>query len=203
MPLKHTQKLLNRFVVSDFKIERSKCFHLGTLQYILVNGVPHLIREVREKKRTVRQIKDLMYELDTLRAQVEDEDLDKFDTQTLSLRRTLLSFVTCYTNLEKEAQVVIQRHQNDGDVLNENCLVNTPQLQVQESVVEVRLREAEERLQQVENLNQDIQDVHGVFAELNDIVGSQKEQVDMVETNVERASENVSVGLSNLVTASQ
>lgn len=203
MPLKHTQKLLNRFVVFDFKIEGYKCFHLGTLQYILANSVPHLIREVRDKKRTVRQIKDLMYELDTLRAQVENEDLDKFDRETLSLRRTLLSFVTCYTNLEKEAQVVIQRHQNDGDVANENSLVNTPQLQIQGSVEDVRLREAEQRVQQVENLNHDIQDVHGIFAELNHIVGTQKEQVDMVETNVDKASENVSVGLSSLVTASQ
>lgn len=203
MPLIHTQKLLSRLVVSVSKIERSKSFHVGSLKYISANGVPHLIREVRDKKRTVRQIKDLMYELDTLRAQVEDEDLDKFDRQTLSLRRTLLSFITCYTNLEKEAQMVIQRYQNDGDISNENGLVNTPQLQVQGSVAEARLCEAEQRLQRVENLNLDIQDVHGIFAELNHIVGTQKEQVDMVETNVERTSENVSVGLSSLVAASQ
>lgn len=56
-----------------------------------------LKREIKEKKRTVKQLRDLMYELDTLRAQVEDEDLDKFDIKTLSLRKIILNLINGYT----------------------------------------------------------------------------------------------------------
>lgn len=56
--------------------------------------VNELNREVRNKRKTIRQLKDLLYELDTLRAQVEDEDLDVFDTKTLSLRKQILGLVS-------------------------------------------------------------------------------------------------------------
>lgn len=39
-----------------------------------------------------------MYELDTLRTQVEDSDLGKFDSKTLSLRKTILELISSYTS---------------------------------------------------------------------------------------------------------
>lgn len=38
-----------------------------------------------------------MYELDTLRTQVDNEDLDKFDIKTLSLRKIILSLINGYS----------------------------------------------------------------------------------------------------------
>lgn len=37
-----------------------------------------------------------MYELDTLRTQVEDTDLGKFDSKTLSLRKRILKLLSDY-----------------------------------------------------------------------------------------------------------
>lgn len=60
-----------------------------------------ITKHLKEKKKVSRQIKDLMYELDTLRTQVQDVDLDKFDVKTLALRKTLLKLISGYAgNLE-------------------------------------------------------------------------------------------------------
>lgn len=40
-----------------------------------------------------------MYELDTLRTQVEDADLDKFDNKTLSLRKIILNLINGYLGI--------------------------------------------------------------------------------------------------------
>lgn len=53
-------------------------------------------REVKDKRRTIKQLRDLMYELDTLRTQVGDEDLDKFDIKTVSLRKIILGLINGY-----------------------------------------------------------------------------------------------------------
>lgn len=48
-------------------------------------------------KRVIAQLKSLLYELDTLRVQVENEDLDKFDVKTVSLRKNILQIISEYT----------------------------------------------------------------------------------------------------------
>lgn len=59
-------------------------------------NIPQLKKEAREKKNTVRQLKDLLYELDTLRAQVEDSSLDKFDNHTFALRKDIGALIKDY-----------------------------------------------------------------------------------------------------------
>lgn len=47
-------------------------------------------------RRTEAQLKSLLYELDTLRAQVNDDELDKFDVLTVALRKTILNIINQY-----------------------------------------------------------------------------------------------------------
>lgn len=55
-----------------------------------------LKHEVNNKKNTVRKLRDLFNELDTLRAQAESEDLDAFDEKTLPLRKIILGLLSEY-----------------------------------------------------------------------------------------------------------
>lgn len=66
---------------------------------IAINNIQQLQREIKDKKRTIKQLRDLMYELDTLRTQVEDADLDKFDNKTLSLRKIILTLINGYMGI--------------------------------------------------------------------------------------------------------
>lgn len=72
--------------------------HLKFLfQLIAQNEVLQVQQQTKNTKRIVRQLKDLMYELDTLRTQVEDSDLDGFDNKTLALRKIILNLITGYS----------------------------------------------------------------------------------------------------------
>lgn len=63
---------------------------------MLNKNTTQLKKETQEKKNVVKQLKDLLYELDTLRAQVEDSSLDRFDNQTFSLRRDIGALIKDY-----------------------------------------------------------------------------------------------------------
>lgn len=142
-----------------------------------------------------------MYELETLRARVEDSDLDNFDNKTFCLRKNITLLVKEYALLEKSALAIIEAAcDNPEDAENVDPFNNTPQLQLQVDIQELKMKE-EQRLQQVENINSDIQDLHGMFIDLNKMVGEQGEQVDVVENNVEDAQHNVNTGLKHLVKA--
>lgn len=65
-----------------------------------LNNTTQLVKEIKDKKRAVRQLRDLLYELDTLRTQVEDNDLDPFDTKTMPLRSSILKLTKAYQGTE-------------------------------------------------------------------------------------------------------
>ncbi|KAF2899762.1 hypothetical protein ILUMI_06425 [Ignelater luminosus] len=172
-------------------------------KHISSNNVEQIKWEIKDKKRIIRQLKDLMYELDTLRTQVEDSDLAKFDSKTLSLRKTILELISSYTNLENEAMQIISRNIEENNDKNQNPIQGISQLQVQENLSELKLNEKERQLRQVEALNKDIEDVHGIFTDLNQLAGEQKEHVNAIEANTEVASENINSGLRQLIQASK
>lgn len=58
-----------------------------------------LSQEVREIKVMLRQLKDLLYELDTLRVRVKDEDIDKFDSSTFTLRKSITNIIKDYAGV--------------------------------------------------------------------------------------------------------
>ena len=51
--------------------------------------------------RLVRQLEQLLYEMDTLRAQVQDDDIVKFDKLTANARASTISAIKEYLGNEK------------------------------------------------------------------------------------------------------
>lgn len=154
-------------------------------------------------KRVIAQLKSLLYELDTLRAQVEDQDLDKFDVKTVSLRKNILQIISEYTELLKQASSssTTQLSQQFSD--NNRTEDGLTQLQIKVSVDELKLQQKEECLRDVEKLHTDIQDLHTAYGSLHQMVVEQKENVDIVEENVESAHENVNTGARHVLTAAR
>lgn len=54
--------------------------------------------KIQEKniKKIETQLKNLSYELETLRTRVQDDDLDKFDMKTMPLRKCILQIINEY-----------------------------------------------------------------------------------------------------------
>ncbi|KAJ8954595.1 hypothetical protein NQ318_003126 [Aromia moschata] len=194
---------------------------------VLVNNGEQLKREVKDKKRLIKQLRDLMYELDTLRTQVEDADLDKFDTKTLSLRKIIISLITGYTgmycstcklfnliiaiytdmqcilDLEKTVEKVSNSHRQDEETDKENCdpFEGTSQLQLEEDLESLKLKQRQEQLNKVDNLNKDVGELHEMYKHLNEMVDTQKENVEHSGRTVETAQQNVEIGTRDIIKA--
>lgn len=98
----HHQKIFTEYkalvqTVPILKLLRCIILICMNFQLIASDNIDQLRIEIRNKKRTVRQLNDLSFELDTLRAQVEDKDLDVFDSKTVSLRKLILSLTNGYS----------------------------------------------------------------------------------------------------------
>ncbi|XP_018569409.1 syntaxin-1A isoform X2 [Anoplophora glabripennis] len=170
---------------------------------VLVNNAEQLKREIKDKKRTVKQLRDLMYELDTLRAQVEDEDLDKFDIKTLSLRKIILNLVNGYTELEKTVDRVTSTINENEEVgkENRNPFEGASQIQIQGNIADLKLKQHKDQLCKVENINNDVKELHEMYKDLNEMVVGQGEHVDNVEQSVENTQENVESGVRDIIKA--
>lgn len=87
------------------------------------------------------------------------------------------------------------------NIENENPFREADQIQIHDDLDKLQLEQAECTYQNVNALNKDIQSLHGIYVDLNTIVHTQKESVNMIETNVVNTQENVNQGLSHLIDA--
>jgi syntaxin 17 len=144
-----------------------------------------------------------MYELDTLRTQVEDVDLDKFDTKTLSFRKIIITLISGYTDLEKKcAELENRQNEEDQKLLEETSpFEGASQIQIHENLDDVVLRQRQELLNEVETVHKETEDLNQIYTQLHQMVEDQKEHVDQAEEKVESAHENVHAGFKDLVKA--
>ncbi|KAJ8962977.1 hypothetical protein NQ314_005694 [Rhamnusium bicolor] len=204
-PLKYIEVPLNKFT-EEVIPHHQKIYeqYKTTIQKLVqVNNEEQLKREVKDKKRTIKQLRDLMYELDTLRAQVEDVDLDKFDIKTLSLRKIILNLINGYSELEKAADNVTNalRENEEMDKENYNPFEGTSQLQIQENLEDLKLKQHQEQLNKVENINKDVGELHEIYKHLNEMVETQGQDVDNIEETVESTQNNVESGTRHIIKA--
>lgn len=180
-------------------------------------NITRLKKETTERKNAIRQLKDLLYELDTLRAQVEDSSLDKFDNQTFALRKNIAALIKDYVGkncngsfylyilntqfvaLERTASQVIKENEEPEEEEPSNPFEGINQIQMQESIQQIKLNAETERLNRIENLNENIHDIHGMYETLNNMVQEQKENVHIIEDNVEQTQEEVNEGVKTIV----
>ncbi|KRT85555.1 hypothetical protein AMK59_369, partial [Oryctes borbonicus] len=161
-----------------------------------------LSHEIKHKSRIVRQLKDLLYELDTLRTRVYDEDLDRFDSRTFSLRRSITTLIKDYAALETSALKFLEsQNEINENIENESPFHEADQIQINADLDELKLEESANTLGRVEALNKDIENLHGIYVDLNTMVAGQKEAVDTIEADVFKSEENVKEGLSHLIKA--
>lgn len=106
----------------------------------------------------------------------------------VALERTALQLISDSTIVTDE----------DSNNVN-NPFIGANQIQIQESIEELKLKAETEKFNKMMNLNENIQDLHGMYEDLNRMVVEQKESVDVIEENVENAQEDVNRGTRTLM----
>ncbi|XP_020278941.1 syntaxin-17 [Pseudomyrmex gracilis] len=148
--------------------------------------------------RIIKQLKELLYQMDTLRAQVLDADIDKFDKLTRSARTSIMNAIEEYLEMQLNCSTsppsFKSQHQEMQHPLDDNI-----QLQAEK---EDFLRQ-QACLEVWNSLQEEIQQLHELFIEFNKVVHDQKEMVENIEDNIEETQINVTQGEKYLQKASK
>ncbi|KAJ8973395.1 hypothetical protein NQ317_002763 [Molorchus minor] len=100
--------------------------------------------------------------------------------------------------LEKAVEKVTNRN-DDTDKENCNPFEGTSQIQIQDDLKSIKLKQQQEQLNQVENINKDVGELHEMYKHLNQMVDCQSENVDHIEKTVDDSQKNVDAGAKDIM----
>ncbi|CAK9802925.1 STX17 [Anthophora plagiata] len=148
-------------------------------------------KENMNVSRIIKQLKELLYQIDTLRAQVLDADINEFDKLTANARASIMNAVREYMELQLNLTNLSPISSKDEDQAESYPLDNR-YMQLQEKQQE--LQHQETCLHAWNNLQGDMHQLHQLFVDFNKIVDDQKELVNSAEDNIEETNTNVVQG---------
>ncbi|XP_020815901.1 syntaxin-17 [Drosophila serrata] len=205
LPLKQAEVSIQRFQemavphhMSLLKNHRSnieKSLALGDWQKIK--------KEELNALRVIKQIKNLLLEMDALREKVREEDLERFDDLMRPGRDQAFAGMKDFAELKLKSPTSTLGSQYDEDQDNpaENVDMHNlpahqhmPQLQVNFHLEEHTLAQRQACLDQMENLQREIYDLHGMFQGMRQLTAEQSVAVEKIADNAEEALENVQQG---------
>ncbi|XP_043286237.1 syntaxin-17 [Venturia canescens] len=153
--------------------------------------------------RLTKQMEQLLYEMDTLRSQVRDEDIDKFDKLTFNSRTSTIAAIKEYLELSFEPPSATSSRPESPKNEDQNATDPLEQRQIDLHAEEEDLERQKACLHAWNSLQQDLQQLHQLFVDFNQIIMDQREQIENVENNVVTADINVQQGVKCLEKASK
>lgn len=157
-------------------------------------------KEYLNVSRIIKQLKELLYQMDTLRGQVLDTDINEFDKLTGNARASIMNaieeYIVLQLNLPLSGASSPKEEDEDTQYIFKDC--------------NVKLQEEQENLERQQaclhtwnNLQDDMHQLHQLFIDFNKIVHDQKESANSIENNIAEAQINVDEGAQFLVKASK
>ncbi|XP_060863830.1 syntaxin-17 [Metopolophium dirhodum] len=153
------------------------------------------MRQLQMKaSQSIKRARALLREMETLRNQVADVDLQTFDNSMNPSKQSILEAIDMFRNEE------LNEYKSSA-VLEETYKDNTEQLEEAENQKRMFLISIEEEKQKqekmlaiesdVKNVEKDIQGIQDLFRDLSKLVNEQKEDVEKIDAHVETTHENV------------
>ncbi|KAI8039385.1 syntaxin-17 [Drosophila gunungcola] len=209
LPLKQAEISIQRFLdtaiphhLSLLKNHRSnieKSLALGDWQKIK--------KEELNAMRVIKQIKNLLLEMDALREKVREEDLERFDDLMRPGKDEAFAGMKEFAELQLKSptSTLSSQYDEDQDVTAQEVEMSSlpahrhiPQLQLNFQPEEHQLAQRQACLDQMENLQREIYDLHGMFHGMRQLTAEQSVAVEKIADNAEEALENVQQGELNL-----
>ncbi|KAK2585713.1 hypothetical protein KPH14_010326 [Odynerus spinipes] len=150
--------------------------------------------------RIIKQLKELLYQMDTLRGQVLDADINEFDKLTANARSSIMNAIEEYLVLQLDLPLSGPSSPKEEDE-DAKYVFSDRDIQLQEEQENLQRQQA--CLHTWNNLQDDIHQLHQLFTDFNKIVHDQKESANNIENNIEETQSNVEEGAKFLEKASK
>ncbi|XP_004526879.1 syntaxin-17 [Ceratitis capitata] len=212
IPLKQAEVSVRRF--NDLAIPH----HLGLLKNHRSNIEKSLAlgdwnkikKEEINATRVIKQIKNLLLEMDVLREKVRPEDLKRFDSMMEEGKNKAFQGMSEYLELKlktpaynkySESMINFEEDETTHPVEIGSTMAHRqvlPAIEANFEQQEYQLQQRQACLDELEQLQNEIRDLNGMFRNVHNIVHEQGESVRVIADNAEEALEQVQIGESNL-----
>ncbi|XP_046997493.1 syntaxin-17 [Schistocerca americana] len=200
---------LNRFneVAIPHHVDLLKKHKLNIQKFHQAGDWDRVNQEQINATRLVKQLKALLSEIDALRLQVRDEDIQKFDRSVAVARQNALSAIEDYTDKKLSPIACSPRRFSSLDSSPEeetnvqDVFSGTAEFEV--SIAEEELEKKRECLASYDALQSEVKNIHELFQDFSELVKEQGEDVEEVEKNVETTDKNVKEGTKFLARAAR
>lgn len=200
-PIRRLEIQINNFNVAiPHHVDLLKRHKSNIKKYETQNDWEKVRKEHVNVSRIIKQLKELLYQMDTLRGQVLDSDINEFDKLTASARSNIMSAIEEYLVLQLDLPLSGPSSPKEEDQ-DAKYIFNDRQVQLQEEQENLQRQQA--CLHTWTDLQDEIQQLHQLFTDFNKIVHDQKESVDNIESNIEEVQCNVEEGAKFLEKAAK
>lgn len=159
-------------------------------------------REELNATRVIKELKNLLLEMEDLRDRVRTEDVGKFDSVTNKARRDAIECIQEFVDLKLRSPSKSSARSSIYDPLSEDVVMvmeaGIPSLQSDFQLNVSQLKAREDVLRECERLRLEAEDLHGMFHEFHGIVVDQAEGVATVHENVEESEQQIERGAAQL-----
>ncbi|CRL02943.1 CLUMA_CG015731, isoform A [Clunio marinus] len=182
----------------NFRISTSSASNLGDLD--------KLRKEAINSLRVVKQLKQLLIEIEHLKSQTKSEDHEKFDELTSRRRNEALKEIKLYQDMKPIEKLNELSPSATSDIDYESpstVQINNDLMQVQLRVDEdaIRRKELESRqalLKEFENLQSECEQISQLYHNVHGLVVEQAPMVEAIAENVEETEIHVEEGTRQL-----
>lgn len=153
-------------------------------------------REEINATRVIKELKNLLLEMEDLRCRLREADVAKFDALTNVARRDAIECIQEFVELKlrspsKSSSTRSSGYYDGGPPDVTVTEAGIPTLQSTFQLSECQLEARESCLKECENLQREVEDIHDIVYKLHEMVHDQAEGVQVIHQNVEVAEVNV------------
>ncbi|XP_017843534.1 syntaxin-17 [Drosophila busckii] len=202
LPLKQAELSVQRF--QDMAVPH----HLSLLQNhrsnieksLALGDWQKIKKEELNAMRVIKQIKNLLVEMDALREKLAEQDQQRFDELMKPGKDKAFAGMQKFAELQlKSPSTASEDDAPAADIDQLPALQQAlPQLQTDFQLEQHQLMQRESCLEQMEHLQHEIQDLHGMFHGMHQLTQEQAASVQSIADNAEEALENVQQGEQQL-----
>lgn len=200
-PIRRLEIQINNFNVAiPHHVDLLQRHKANILKYQAQHDWVKLNKEQINVSRLVKQLKELLYQMETLRSQVLDCDIEQFDKRVSNARKSLMSAIEEYFELQLNLPSSKPESPKNENHEEEHPL-NDSYVQLQE--VQQELHDEQACLHTWNTLQEDINQFHELFVDINKMVDDQRVLVNKAENDIEETDVNVTEGEKMLARAAR
>lgn len=201
-PLKHFDHSIIQFndVVIPHRLDMMKKHRCNIEKAILSEDFQTAVKEQAAAKMLIQNLKRDLSEIESLRNQVDIQDLAQFDKAIGNSRKIALTALEEYIDLGNKLSPSKRLKTSTSGSEKEAAIDfgTAPRLQVMADKQSILDKDEEEYVRSWEKLQNDIEGLHSIYADLHELTMAQGELVDNIDDNVSNAAESVTQGNLNL-----